>query len=261
MPEIVKCPDCNRTLRVPDDLLGKTVRCPSCQVTFKAQVGAAEPPPPPMPKMEIEEDDEQAVSRKPARRRSEDEYEDRPSRRGDDDDDQPRQEDDFGDDDEMEEVAERRGRRSPRGSRTEWLRTKSGLGYLLAAVVTVICSIFVVFCGGFVVGMAGAAGGGEGGRAGKAAAMGAGLVVVMGIYIVGLLAAIVLHLVGLIFCLSAPEYRGAKTLAKITLGLYGTYLVAQIVNWLLAVINFGLVGFNPQMAMAGNSVFSVVVSI
>jgi hypothetical protein len=226
MPEIVRCPGCSRTLQVPDDLLGKAVvRCPSCQVTFTAQAVASEPPPPPMPKMEIEQHDEPlswydaameeikaddgqrvAISRKPKRRANEDES--------------TSTEEDYGDDDETEEVAERRGRRSPPGSRSEWQRTRSGLGYLLAAAVTVICSIFAVIC----------------------AEMGAGLKMVVGI--VGILAAIVLHLVGLIVCLSAPEYRGARTLAKITLGLYGASLVAQIVYLLHGVI------FGPEGALS-----------
>jgi hypothetical protein len=38
MPEIVSCPTCDRELRVPDELLGQTVRCPKCQGTFTAQV-------------------------------------------------------------------------------------------------------------------------------------------------------------------------------------------------------------------------------
>jgi predicted Zn finger-like uncharacterized protein len=39
------CPTCSRKLRVPDELLGKLVKCPSCGSTFTANEGA--PPPPP----------------------------------------------------------------------------------------------------------------------------------------------------------------------------------------------------------------------
>src|SRR5262245_17229135 len=39
----VSCPSCERALRVPDDLLGALVKCPSCQATFTA--GAPQPPP------------------------------------------------------------------------------------------------------------------------------------------------------------------------------------------------------------------------
>jgi hypothetical protein len=217
-----------------------------------------------MPKMEIEEDEERAVSRKPARRRSEEEFEDRSPRRRDDDDDQPRQEEDFGDDDEMEEVAERRGRRSPRGSRGEWLRVRSGVGYFLAAAYTFVGSILVVFCGSFVVAAAGAgaAGGGGGGRPNfqAAGAMGAGFVALMVIYLGGFLATLVLQLVGQIFCLAAPEYRGARTLAKLSLGLYVTYLAAQVANWVVSFAGAGLAGANP-MGMGAASGLSMVVSI
>src|SRR5437870_5260016 len=37
MPITISCPSCRRQLRVPDDLLGKTVRCPGCQSTFTAE--------------------------------------------------------------------------------------------------------------------------------------------------------------------------------------------------------------------------------
>jgi hypothetical protein len=39
MPAIISCPSCDRTLRVPDELLGKKVKCPSCGLIF---VGTAE---------------------------------------------------------------------------------------------------------------------------------------------------------------------------------------------------------------------------
>ncbi len=51
MPEQIRCPSCNAGLRVPDTLLGKTVRCPKCKTSFTA---AAEAPPEPEPESEPE---------------------------------------------------------------------------------------------------------------------------------------------------------------------------------------------------------------
>ncbi len=66
MANVVTCPSCNRSLRVPDDLVGTTVQCPSCQKTFKANV------------------DDGGVEERPRQRSREndaDDDEDRPSRR------------------------------------------------------------------------------------------------------------------------------------------------------------------------------------
>src|SRR5438105_13495643 len=134
MPENVKCADCDRTLRVPDDLLGKLVRCPSCKVTFTATVGEA--PPPDEPQITEEEH----VSPRGASRRGDTVDERRPRRRGDDEDRLPPSDEDYADDDEIEEVAARRRRRAPRGTRAEWRRAKQGLGYLLWAVIVLISS-------------------------------------------------------------------------------------------------------------------------
>jgi hypothetical protein len=43
MPEIVSCPEaeCGKKLRVPDNLLGKKVKCPGCSRMFVAQAGTA----------------------------------------------------------------------------------------------------------------------------------------------------------------------------------------------------------------------------
>lgn len=38
MPEQVRCPSCNAALRVPENLLGKNVKCPKCQTTFRAEM-------------------------------------------------------------------------------------------------------------------------------------------------------------------------------------------------------------------------------
>ncbi|HLW64098.1 MAG TPA: hypothetical protein VKS79_02185 [Gemmataceae bacterium] len=101
MPIQTSCPSCGRALRVPDDLMGKNVKCPSCQTQFVAEAagGAAAEAPPPLPRESRRDEGvrEDAPSRRPAR---EEEYEEerpsrRPARRDDDydddfDDDRPR---------------------------------------------------------------------------------------------------------------------------------------------------------------------------
>ncbi len=79
MPQIISCTDCGRKLRVPDNLLGKKVRCPGCGVTFVGQ--AAE---------ELEELEEVEEPPPPPRRRREEEIAEKPSksrRRNDEEDD------------------------------------------------------------------------------------------------------------------------------------------------------------------------------
>jgi predicted Zn finger-like uncharacterized protein len=47
MPILVVCPACHRQLRVPEELLGKPVRCAACSKTFTAQAPATNAPPAP----------------------------------------------------------------------------------------------------------------------------------------------------------------------------------------------------------------------
>jgi hypothetical protein len=62
MPTQVRCPFCDRALRVPDELLGRLVKCPGCATTFTAE---SEKPRPPAPEREEEGPEPEA----PARRR------------------------------------------------------------------------------------------------------------------------------------------------------------------------------------------------
>lgn len=65
MPIVFECPSCGKKLKIPDELVNKTVRCSDCAGTFLTE--RPRPPEPPRP------------SRRDDDRR--DEYHDRPSRR------------------------------------------------------------------------------------------------------------------------------------------------------------------------------------
>jgi hypothetical protein len=78
MPETLTCPECQRKVRLPDHLIGKRVKCPSCGGTFTATpatvpapafVPVPQPPPfepePPPPRYQDEEPDEQQVPPEP----------------------------------------------------------------------------------------------------------------------------------------------------------------------------------------------------
>lgn len=60
MPTTTTCPSCHGQLRVPDDLLGKQVRCPVCQNVFEAAAPAPAPgadaPGPPAPERPLWKD-------------------------------------------------------------------------------------------------------------------------------------------------------------------------------------------------------------
>lgn len=83
MPIQIACPTCSRQLRVPDNLIGQMVKCPSCQNTFVASVEEGPPP----QREESYQEEERIVRRepredRPSRRRHDDDYDDdRPSRR------------------------------------------------------------------------------------------------------------------------------------------------------------------------------------
>jgi predicted Zn finger-like uncharacterized protein len=49
MGTTIDCPSCSRKLRVTDELLGSSVRCPACGVAFTATDHSAPPPPAPPP--------------------------------------------------------------------------------------------------------------------------------------------------------------------------------------------------------------------
>src|SRR5690242_17990991 len=84
MPIQISCPTCQRQLRVPDNLIGELVKCPSCQNTFTAEAVESSP----LREEGVREErhspiEERAEEGEPTRRRrrEDDDFDDRPSRR------------------------------------------------------------------------------------------------------------------------------------------------------------------------------------
>jgi hypothetical protein len=48
MPVVITCPACQQKARVPDTMLGQSVKCPACAATFTAPAEASPPTPPPI---------------------------------------------------------------------------------------------------------------------------------------------------------------------------------------------------------------------
>jgi predicted Zn finger-like uncharacterized protein len=72
MPEVVTCPQCERQLRVPDELVGQRVKCPTCGTNFTANLGPPTRPPEgeerPRPSSQVEDyRGEDRPSRRPRR--------------------------------------------------------------------------------------------------------------------------------------------------------------------------------------------------
>src|SRR5438045_132994 len=55
MAELIQCPSCNATLRVPESSAGREVKCPKCSRLFRAGAAPADAaaPPPPAPEVAI----------------------------------------------------------------------------------------------------------------------------------------------------------------------------------------------------------------
>lgn len=89
MPEQVRCPSCDATLRVPDNLLGKNVKCPKCQKTFTAEMDepeeleevGREPAPSGARRRSRPAEDIEDEEELPSEEERDEEYEDRPRRR------------------------------------------------------------------------------------------------------------------------------------------------------------------------------------
>jgi predicted Zn finger-like uncharacterized protein len=154
--ELVSCPECHRKLRVPGDLVGKLVKCPTCGQTFTANPETQAPPPlPPVPEEKPtrtskvsrdDKDDEDDDDDRSRRRRAS-------SRREDDDDDRGRRRrsrysrDDDDDDDDDDDRGRRRRRRDYLPHRGGAVLTLGILALVLPFVVPAVGSLAGLVCG------------------------------------------------------------------------------------------------------------------
>src|SRR5262249_4814280 len=84
MPLITTCPECSKTVRVPDALLGRKVRCPECKHIFSAaseRPEAVQKEPPPRRPREERVASRPVAQRTPPRLSSPEESEQRVARR------------------------------------------------------------------------------------------------------------------------------------------------------------------------------------
>ncbi len=152
--EVVSCPQCEKKLRVPENLIGQLVKCPTCGTNFTAEVGVpekkAEPeekkPTPSIRKKDADEDVPERVSRRG--RKDDDDDDDRPSRRS-----RRSNRDDDDDDDDDDRPSRRRSRRSRRddddddyGGRRRYLSPHRGALILVLGILALVTGL------GFVLG-------------------------------------------------------------------------------------------------------------
>src|SRR5262249_1265968 len=146
MPTIVECPSCNRKLRVPDDLIGQMVKCPTCATTFTAsadQAGSAS---------QEEAPAQEGYQAEPVR-------EDRPSRRPPPDEEETGSwEDEYGD------RPQRRGRRRASYDRAKSMVTAPAICLLVTSGLALALALLSLFCNlvGAAAGPLGAQKGGAG---------------------------------------------------------------------------------------------------
>ena len=157
--ELVSCPECQRKLRVPTELVGKQVKCPTCGHTFTADPATQAPPPPPPAAVEPSR---RAPARSAATRRTTDDEDEERSRRkrqrsrrddddDEDDDDRPRRRsrsrrDDDEDDDEDDDRPRRRRRR-------DFLPHRGGAVLTLGIMALVLFFVPFMPVGGLVLGI------------------------------------------------------------------------------------------------------------
>jgi hypothetical protein len=147
MPSITGCPECGRKLRLPDEFIGRKVRCPGCKTVFVAGSGEEAPQPGAAAASTVNDrptPDRLGRSAAPAA----DEVEDRePADEREELDNEPlrgrrrHEDDEYGDPDSP----------GPRGNRAAWRRVLRGLNFVLISIAVAVGIALLLFIGQFVV--------------------------------------------------------------------------------------------------------------
>jgi len=221
MPLVTQCPNCERKLRVPDDFLGKRVRCPACKEVFTPSAGeeASSPSAEPAPRTP-----RKLVRPIPA------EYEDEPPRvrrrREEPPPDDESEDDQYGDEPEEssyedEPEPERRLRRR----RDDWVKVQNGVGLVLISICIFVFAVSANMGAGVVAGLQAPPGAGPGQFQARPIGFGIGRWLNLAL---GLVADTV-TLAGYFFCRSAPPKYGARAFATVCLVLGGASVVSLVV--------------------------------
>jgi phage FluMu protein Com len=236
MAETIRCQECGKTLKVPEDLLGKKVKCGGCGTMFVAKVEAT---PARKSRRDDDDDDDDRTRR---RRDDDDDDDDRPRRRrerdrddDDDDDRRPRYRDDDDDD---------RGRKRRRRSEYDDDFNRPGFIYLAKPWGKVRFGIDLIFLAlglGFfallfsmlswVVAESRARAGDLGG-------------LVMGFGAMWILSSVfvlfkeIANTVAHVFCAGAPANTRAKGLAVATLVMDGGVLFFYMIGFFLGMAGY-----------------------
>lgn len=247
MPEIVTCPHCTRKLRVPDELVGKKVKCPDCKEAFLAQTEAVS--------RRSDEADEAAppqsggrsVNVSTGRRTAGDDGAPLPdlSRRDEEDEDHPSRPSDDLDDDYPPEY-----RGSPTRAQLGWGRVRLGLSLMIYGIYGIIAGfIIMVLCIGLAAVLAVLSGAsamnaltststntGNASAAGAGAAFVAAVVIAIAGYVIFLLTylvKVILDGIAHVFFLWIPDRSrtGRRPLAIAALSLWAVALLLPFVGY------------------------------
>lgn len=257
----ISCPSCQRTLRMPDSLLGKPIKCPGCSHKFTAKEQSEDE----APRRSTSISDR--ASRRPAAPSAD--ISDRPSRRpaapppedeDDLDEDRPRRKRrpalDYDDDDERREW-------SNRDKKAGWNKVRIGLNLIIIGIWVWLGGLLLGGLGGLLgVVLLGGAIVSSTPRGGMASLGFAGILLILsaGTFYLGVFVELVLRLIGYGMCLAVPPKRdtGLKPLAITAFSLAIAYVVFSLLN----IVVGGFSGFMPSVrSQTGASLASNGISL
>jgi hypothetical protein len=249
MPEITSCPDCGKKLKVPDNLIGKQVKCPGCGNAFVAEVMGAEPPPPPARGRGSEGIGQSPRSRPSAAAPA------------------PREPDeDYGPDEDQGDE----GGRGGRGEKSAWKKVAMGTNFLLISWVLSISGIVIGILGGLLIPIIAPPAaqnitwgpGGMNVTATPASSLFGTLHTLLSVC-TNLIRVCAMGLAGVayFFYMGIPARTGARGLAMATLGLCGAallcFLLTMVIPFLMrSSVNAALMANNP--AASANMIQSMI---